>query len=192
MNAPHEVRRERAWLAIGALVGVIVAGAIIAVLVIMGNKGGTPPARQLPATTASASGAVAGAPVGTTRDDSLRIAEEAAPALNTLDYKTLQQGLDRWEALATAPLLDELKSKRAGLASTVEKAKTASTAKVLAAAVSKVSLDASSADVLVLVEVKTTDAKNASTVKQLRQRLTVAQTAQGWKISAIATIEPAG
>jgi hypothetical protein len=186
-----DARRERAWLAIGALVGVILAGVIIALLIVMGNKGATPPTRPLPSTTRSASGA-AGAPIGAGRDDSLRTAEEAAVTLNTLDYKAVQQGLDRWEAVATTPLLDQLRTRRAEAAATAEKAKTASTAKVLAAAVSKVNPDASSADVLVVVEVTTTDAKNATSTKQLRERLSVLQTAQGWKISAAAIIQPAG
>lgn len=192
MTAPDpQARRERTWLVIGALAGVLVAGVIVALLIVAGNKGATPPTRPLPSTTRSASGP-AGAQLGTARDDSLRAAEEAAVTLNTLDYKAVQQGLDRWEALATTPLLDQLRSRRADAAATVEKAKTASTAKVLAAAASKVNPDASSADVLVVVEVTTTDAKNASTTKQLRERLSVLQTAQGWKISAATVVEPAG
>jgi hypothetical protein len=181
--------RERAWLAIGALVGVIVAGAVIGVLIVLSGGHGTPPARPLTSSTAS-SGAVAEAPVGTARDDSLRVAEEAGITLNTLDYRTAAQTLDAWEALATGSLLDDLRAKRAETASAVAKSKTTSTAKVLAVGVSKVAPDATSADVLVAVQVTTTEAKGAPTTKLVRDQLTVMQTAQGWKISAVTLIEP--
>jgi Mce-associated membrane protein len=181
-------RREQVWLIAGALAGVIVAGVIVALLIVSGSRGGSPPARP---TTAGSStgGAQSGVPFGTSRDDSLRAAEEAAVTLNTLDYKNVQPGLDRWEAVAAGPLLDQLKARRPDAASTAEKAKSASTAKVLVAAVSKISPDASSAEVLALVEVTVTDSKGTTT-KQVREKLGVIQTAAGWKISAISPVEP--
>jgi Mce-associated membrane protein len=188
VTAP-ESRRERIWLIAGAALGVLVAGLIVGFLVVSGNKTGTPPTG--PQLTLTPSGASAAAPIGTTRDDSLRTAEEAAIALNTLDYRSAEQGLEKWESLATAPLLDELKADHAAAASRVEKAKTNSAAKVLGAAVSKVAPDGSSADVLVVVQVSIMDAKGASTSKQIRERLTVTQTATGWKISAMQVVEPA-
>ncbi|MFL6141517.1 MAG: hypothetical protein ACJ72N_06565 [Labedaea sp.] len=185
-----ESRRERVWLIGGTALGVLFAGLIVGLLVVSGNKTGTPPTGQLP--TVTRSGVSAAAPIGTARDDSLRTAEEAAIALNTLDYRAAQQGLEKWESLATAPLLDGLKAGHAAAASSVEKAKTNTAAKVLGAAVSKVAPDGSSADVLVVVQVTVMDTKGASTSKQVRERLTVTQTATGWKISAVQAIEPPG
>jgi len=181
-------RREQVWLIGGALAGVLVAGVIVALLIVSGSRGGKPPARPTPAGSSS-SGAQSGVPVGTNRDDSLRAAEEAAVTLNTLDYKSIQPGLDRWEAVAAGPLLDQLKARRSDAASTAEKAKSSSTAKVLVAAVSKIAPDASSAEVLALVEVTVTDSKGTTT-KQVREKLGVIQTAAGWKISAISTVDP--
>jgi Mce-associated membrane protein len=181
-------RREQIWLISGALAGVIVAGVIVALLIVSGSRGGSPPARPTTAGSSS-SGGQSGVPFGTNRDDSLRAAEEAAVTLNTLDYKTVQPGLDRWEAVAAGPLLDQLKTRRSEAASTAEKAKSASTAKVVVAAVAKISPDASSAEVLALVEVTVTDSKGTST-KQVREKLSVIQTAAGWRISAISTVEP--
>ena len=54
-----------------------------------------------------------------------------------------------------------------------------------------VAQDATSADVLVAVQVFTTDQKG-STAKLVRDRLTITQTAQGWKISAVTVVEPGG
>jgi Mce-associated membrane protein len=182
-------RREQVWLIGGALAGVIVAGVIVALLIVSGSRGGNPPARSTTAGSSTGGGAQSGVPFGTNRDDSLRAAEEAAVTLNTLDYKTVQPGLDRWEAVAAGPLLDQLKARRSEAASTAEKAKSVTTAKVVVAAVAKISPDASSAEVLALVEVTVTDSKGTTT-KQVREKLGVIQTAAGWKISAISTVEP--
>jgi Mce-associated membrane protein len=185
----EEERRRSLWLASGTLAGVVVAVLVIAVLLISGNKGDAPPAA--PPSTAS-DAATSGPTLAADRDESMRFAEEAVVILNTLDYRTAQQGLDRWESVATAPLLDQLRTRRAEAASTAEQTKTASTAKVLAAALSRFSPDASGADVLAAVEVTTVDEKGAPTVKTLREKFTLLNTGQGWKVSAVAVVEPAG
>jgi Mce-associated membrane protein len=185
-NEPNE-QREQTWPAVGALAGVIVGGVLIAVLIVLTSGKSGPPGRPVTSTPGTP-GAAAGPPVGTARDDSLRIAEEAGITLNTLDYRTAARTLDAWEALATGPLLDELKAKREETMSSATKAKAASSAKVLAAGVSMVAQDATSADVLVAVQVSTTDQKG-STTRLVRDRLTITQTAQGWKISAVTVVD---
>jgi Mce-associated membrane protein len=184
--------REQVWLSVGAIVGVMLAGVLVTVLLVTGNQ--SSPA-QLPASSPSSTAVTTtseGGQVATARDASLKAAEEAAVVLNTLDYHNADRGLTQWESVATSPLLDELKGKHAQNVDDVEKARTTSTAKVLAAAVSRVAADASSADVLVSVEVTVADSKGASTVKLLREKITMTSIGDGWKVSAIAMIEPAG
>jgi Mce-associated membrane protein len=192
----QEPRQERVWLAAGALIGVVVAGVVVAVgLVLSGDDGAPTGGAPVPPTSQSVSVPAAdpAAGMGVARDESLRAAEEAVAVLNTLDYHTAaQEGLNRWESVATGALLEELRAKRAETSSTVSKAKTSTTAKVLAAAVSRLAQDGSSADVLASVEVTQTDARGNPTVKQVREKLTMTRTGDGWKVSAISTVEPAG
>ncbi len=184
--------REQVWLSVGAIVGVVLAGVLVVVLLVTDNQS-TPaqiPANSPSPTTATTTGE--GGQLATARDASLKAAEEAAVVLNTLDYHNAEQGLTQWESVATSPLLDELKGKHAQNVDDVEKARTTSTAKVLAAAVSRVAADTSSTDVLISVEVTVADSKGASTVKLLREKVTMTSTGDGWRVSAIAMIEPAG
>jgi Mce-associated membrane protein len=188
----EEPRREQLWLSVGAIIGVVLAGVFVAVLLVTSNQSG--PA-QIPASSPSSTSAPAtgeGGQVATARDASLKAAEDAAVVLNTLDYHNAEQGLTQWESVATGALLDELKGKHAEHVDDVEKARTTSTAKVLAAAVSRVAADTSSAEVLISVEVTVTDSKGTPTVKLLREKVTMTQTGEGWKVSAITTIEPTG
>jgi Mce-associated membrane protein len=191
-----EPRQERVWLAAGALIGVIVAGILVTVgLLLSSDDGSPPPAAPVSPTSqpATVSAADPASSIGNARDESLKAAEQAVVVLNTLDYRiAAQEGLDRWESVATGALLEELRAKRAETSSTVSKAKTSTTAKVLAAAASRVAQDGSSADILVSVEVTVTDARGTPTVKQVREKLTMTRTGDGWKVGAISTVEPAG
>jgi hypothetical protein len=187
----QHARQERVWLSAGALVGVVVAAIVIGVLVLAGNGGGgTSPSAPTPAGTASVD---PGAAVATARDESLKAAEAAVIVLNSLDYHNTADSLNKRESLASAPLLDELRSKRGETATAAEKNKISSTAKLLVAAVSKVSQDNSSTEVLASVEVTVTDPKAAApTVKQLRQKLTMIHIGDGWKTSTFANVDAPG
>lgn len=182
-------RQERVWLSAGALVGVVVAGLAVAIVVLTGKGGGSNPAAPPLSSTTAAPPVGTGQALASARDESLKAAEDAVVVLNTLDYHSAASDLTHQESVATAPLLDELKARHDATAANAEKAKTVSTAKVLAAAVSKIAQDNSSAEVLVSVEVTVTDPKGPN-VKQLRQKLTMLHTGEGWKTSALATVEP--
>jgi Mce-associated membrane protein len=188
-----EEPRERLWLVAGALVGVIVAGVLIGVFVLTGDNDPGVPASRVPRPSTPAGPATADAGrISAARDESLRAAEAAAVVLNTLDHRDVRLGLERWESVATNPLLDELSAKRAETLAAVQKAKTTSTAKVLAAAVSRVAADNLGTEVLVAVEVTVVDANGDSAVSQIRQKLGMVQTGMGWKVSALTRVEPLG
>ncbi|HEV2782313.1 MAG TPA: hypothetical protein VGX25_23220 [Actinophytocola sp.] len=183
----REERRERTWLLAGALIGALAAGLLLAVFLVIGNAGAPSPGSR-PATSSGSSIP----PVVGVRDESLAAAEQAAVVLNTLDFRTVEQGLDAWEKIATTPLLEELRAKRAETAAEVQRARTATSAKVLSAAVAKIAIDNSGTEVLLLVEVTTTDAKGAATVTQVREKLGMLATGQGWQVTSRVVVEPAG
>jgi len=181
-------RQERIWLSAGALVGVIVAGLAIAVIVLTGSRGGSNSGG--PSTQGRSTAANPGQAVAVARDESLRAAEEYVIVLNSLDYRNAAENLNRWESVSSSPLLDELRSKRTDIGTNAEKNKVVTTAKLLFGAVSKISPDNSSAEVLVAVELTVNDNKGAPTVKQVRQRLTMIHIGEGWKASTFANVEP--
>jgi hypothetical protein len=190
MSVPEEPKQERVWVAAGALVGVIVAGIVIGVLIFLqggGDDGGV----RAPVAPPSTRAATAGTPadLAKARDDALKAAEESLVTLNTVDSKAAQAGIDRWEAVTTSPLLEELKTKHAENLALYSGGKLSSSAKVLSSAVSRITGDGSSADVLVYLEVSTTDTKGSAT-KQVREKAVMLQTAGGWKLSVRTTIQP--
>lgn len=180
-------RQERVWLSAGAVIGVIVAGLVIAVVVLTGNPDGDASSGAPP--TAGSSSVNPGAAVAAARDASLRAAEEDVIVLNTLDYRNTAENLNRWESVASTPLLDELRSKRTDTANAAEKTKTTTTAKLLFAAVAKLSPDNSQAEVLASVELTITDPKGPPTVKQVRQKITMIHIGDGWKASGFTNVE---
>lgn len=182
-RSPYD-RQERVWLSVGAVIGVIVAGLAVAVVVLTGNRGG---AGGSPGSGSSANAASPAEAVTRARDESLAAARDAVVVLNSLDYHSAAGDLTHWESVAAAPLLDELKAKRAENTSNAEKTKSVATAKVLDSAVAKIADDNSTSEVLIFVEVTVTDPKGPS-VKQVRQKLTMLHTGDGWKTSAMSTL----
>jgi Mce-associated membrane protein len=190
----QDERQERFWLSAGALIGVVVAAIAVGVVVLGGSRGGgASPAASAASAPTETSSPDPGAAVAAARDESLKAAEADVILLNSLDYHNTADGLNKWESVASAPLLDQLRSKRGDVAAAAEKNKTTSTARLLNAAVSQISQDNSSTEVLASVEVTVNDAKAATpTVKQLRQKLTMIHIADGWKASTFATVDAPG
>lgn len=192
MTTPEEPSesRERVWVAAGALVGVVVAGVVLAVTVLLSSKSSPAPTEYTPGSSSTSTSGGPATKTAAIRDESLKAAESAVVVVNTLDYKALDQGLDQWESVAASPLLDDLKAKRGEASTAATKAKSSSTAKLLAAAVATIAADGNSTDVLASVEVTTTEPKGGPAVRQLRFKLTMSATPQGWKLSAVTPVEP--
>ncbi len=184
-----EPRQERVWLAAGSLIGVIVAGVVIVALVV--SQGGDGGDTRGPVTAPTTTSATSDVPeqLARARDDALKAAEEGVLALHTLDPKTAQDSITRWESVSTSPLLELLRIKHAENVALYSGSKTSISGKVIASAVARMAGDGSSADVLLHVEVSTTDAKG-TTVQQKREKATMIQTADGWKVSVHLPIEP--
>ncbi|MFC4911606.1 hypothetical protein [Actinomadura gamaensis] len=119
------------------------------------------------------------------RDQVLRTAEQEVVNLNTLDYSRIDQGLSLWQDSTTAELYDQIVQGRQQLATSVTKAKTVSTAKILESGITELDSDAGKAGVMVAVRVTvaTPDGKSSASIRRLSGQLT--RTSAGWKLSAL-------
>ncbi|MCP2334827.1 Mce-associated membrane protein [Actinomadura rupiterrae] len=119
------------------------------------------------------------------RDQVLRTAEQEVVNLNTLDYNHIDQGLSLWQDSTTAELYDQIVQGRQQLATSVTKAKTVSTAKILESGITELDSDAGKAGVMIAVRVSvaTPDGKSSASIRRLSGQLT--RTSAGWKLSAL-------
>lgn len=123
-----------------------------------------------------------------TRDDVLRVGQQAVANFNTLDYHDVKTGIDRWQASATGPLLDEITKDRGSYEQQIADAKTVSKAKVVDAAVTELDLHAGTARVIVFVDKTVTPATGQPADKRDRFQGELTRTTSGWKLSAIGQV----
>lgn len=126
--------------------------------------------------------------VRTARDDALAAAGDGVVVMNTLDYRHLDAGLDRWAEVTTGSLHDEVVSGRAQSEQAIAAAKSVTKAEVLFAAVKEVDERAGSATVLVALHVDVSTGGAAPTAKYMRIQATLLRTGQGWKLDGIAQV----
>ncbi|MFF7877993.1 nuclear transport factor 2 family protein [Streptomyces californicus] len=119
------------------------------------------------------------------RDDALAAGEQAVQNMNTLDHKTLEQGLDSWEQSTTGDLHRQLVDGRDAFARQITEAKTVSTAKVLSGAVTELDERAGRAGVMVALRVTVTAPEGEPVVKESRLIGSLTRTSEGWKLSAL-------
>jgi len=129
-----------------------------------------------------------------TRDDVLRIGQQAIANFNTLDSGHADEGLKRWEASATGSLLDEITNNYASYVQRAQDAKMVSTAKILDGAVTELDLHAGKAMVIAAVDITVTPAGGQAVDKRNRFQGELTRTTAGWKLSNISAVavSPAG
>ncbi|MBN9098297.1 MAG: hypothetical protein J0I49_09355 [Pseudonocardia sp.] len=122
------------------------------------------------------------------RDAALVAAQQAAVALNTLNYKDVDNGLNQWEQVSTGSVLDEFKQNRAEYAKAVGDSKRATVATVPSAAVSELDERAGIARVLVGVDVTVTPEGQQPTLTRQRLQMEMTRTDAGWKVSKLSPV----
>lgn len=119
------------------------------------------------------------------RDTVLRAAEQGVQNMNTLDYRTVDQDLARWEDSSTGDLREELVRGRAQFAAQVRQARTVTTAKILDGAVTELDDRAGKAGVIVALQITVTPERGSATTKQSRMRAQLTRTGGAWRLSAL-------
>ncbi|MFJ7624987.1 nuclear transport factor 2 family protein [Streptomyces sp. NPDC097595] len=120
-----------------------------------------------------------------TRDEVLAAGEQAVQNMNTLDHARIDEGLDSWEDSTTGDLHQQLVDGRGGFVKQIQEAKTVSTAKVMAGAVTELDDRAGKAGVMVALRVTVTAPKGKPAVKESRMLGQLTRTPDGWKLSAL-------
>jgi Mce-associated membrane protein len=119
------------------------------------------------------------------RDQVLQAGEQAVQNFNTLDYRTVGQGLRLWEQSSTGALHSEITSGAAQFEQQIKQAKTITTAKILDGALTSLNAHAGTAAIIVAVQLTVVRPHAAESVKQTRLDGVLTRTAAGWKLSAL-------
>ncbi|GAA2829686.1 hypothetical protein [Crossiella cryophila] len=129
---------------------------------------------------------------GVERDAALAAGQRAVVELNTLDHREVEAGLARWREVATGTLLDELAQNREQHARDIKAARTATTARLLSAALTTVDGHAGAATLIAAVEV--TVARDGAQPSTQRSRLSaeLTRTAAGWRVGRLQTMGVGG
>ena len=130
-----------------------------------------------------------GAQAAAMRDEALSAARQIAVNLQSLDYHSVDKGLDVWEASATGPLLDEFRKNHAQYADDIRKLQISTRARLVDVALTDLDRFAGKARALAAVDVTSTQTVNGNpsppVTKQVRMQLDLMGTSDGgWKATA--------
>ncbi|HTF53011.1 MAG TPA: hypothetical protein VK735_36660 [Pseudonocardia sp.] len=124
----------------------------------------------------------------TARDSALQAARQLAVTLQTVDPARPEESMQAWQASATGLLLQKLRTDNDKYLNDLKKAPSTSQASVVDAALTALDADAGTATVITALDVRQSALVNgvagAPTVRQLRVKLTLSRTDQGWKVSS--------
>lgn len=122
------------------------------------------------------------------RDQALQAGEQAVLNFNTLDYRTVGQGLKLWEQSSTGSLHNEVVAGQASFEQQIEQAKTITTARILDGALTGFNVRSGTASVIVALQVTVTPARGQAATKQSRLAGELTQTPSGWKLSSLGQV----
>jgi Mce-associated membrane protein len=125
------------------------------------------------------------------RDQALQVGEQEILNLNTLDYRTVHQGLAIWLASSTGRLHHYFTANEAAFAQDVIKTKAVTTARILDAALTRLNAAAGTATIIAAVEVTVIPQAGRPTIKTESEQGQLIRTPDGWKLSFL-TIPPSG
>jgi Mce-associated membrane protein len=122
------------------------------------------------------------------RDQALREGEQAILNFNTLDYRTVAQGLRLWEQSSTGALHGQIVAGQASFEQQIKQAQTVTTARILDGALTGLNLRAGTAKIIVALQLTVTPAHGSATSKQNRLAGQLTWTTAGWKLSTLSQV----
>lgn len=127
-----------------------------------------------------------------TREAVLAAATQAVQNLNTLDYRSVSDGFGLWQQSVTGDLATELTQGKDQFESQVVSARSVSTARVLAAAVTE--LDVRQGEASAMLEVRLTVQAGADkpVTKDSPELAELTRTPSGWRLSGLRAASLAG
>lgn len=121
----------------------------------------------------------------TARDEVLAAGRTQVATLTTLDYHDIDAGIDKWLAVSTGGLRDELAATDTATREQLAANATVATGRVLDAAVSELDTRAGSAKLLVSVEISTAKDGSPPSAKRNRFVAGMSHVDGEWKLSAL-------
>lgn len=127
------------------------------------------------------------------REEVARVAQEEIKTFHSLDYRKVDEGLDRWVNASTGSLRDEVNARRETSKKAIEQARTITEASILSDqgsgrlgfAVNELNVREGTATVMAGVKVMVTEEGKDPVPKQMRILATLQRTDAGWKLNAI-------
>jgi Mce-associated membrane protein len=129
-----------------------------------------------------------GAALATDRDTAILAGQQAITNFNTLDYRDMDGGLDRWERSATGALLDQIRAGRVQSGQAIRAARTTTTGRVVQAALPSFDDQGGKAQIIAVVETIVTPENAAPVTKRNRFLGELTRADSGWKLSALQTV----
>jgi Mce-associated membrane protein len=122
------------------------------------------------------------------RDQVLRAGRQEVAALHTIDYRTVNTGLNTWLNATTGQLNTELHRNLAASRTQLTKQQATTTGTVTAAAVTAVDRHAGTAQLIATVTIQVTRAGAKPSTDRNRYQATLARTPSGWKLSTLISL----
>ncbi|WP_447004525.1 hypothetical protein ACRAKI_33815 [Saccharothrix isguenensis] len=126
------------------------------------------------------------------REEVLRVGQVGIANFTTLDYRKVDEDLDRWIETSTGDLRGEVERDRATRKKQIEDAKTVTASRVLDAAVTELDARAGNAHLIAVVETTVTPEGGQAVKKVNRYQTDLVRTDAGWKLSALGPVAAGG
>ncbi|MEU4444425.1 nuclear transport factor 2 family protein [Actinosynnema sp. NPDC050801] len=122
------------------------------------------------------------------REEVLRVGQVGIANFTTLDYKKVDEDVDRWLDSATGELRSEIEDGRDERRKQIEDAKSVTVSRVLDASVTELDSRAGKAHLIAVVETTVTPEGGQPVRKINRYQMDLTRTDAGWKLSALGPV----
>jgi Mce-associated membrane protein len=122
------------------------------------------------------------------REEVLRVGQVGIANFTTLDYKKVDEDLNRWLESSTGELRAEIEDGRDKRKKQIEDAKSVTVSRVLDAAVTELDARAGTAHLIAVVETTVTPEGGQAVKKINRYQTDLSRTDAGWKLSALGPV----
>ncbi|GAA2663732.1 MULTISPECIES: nuclear transport factor 2 family protein [Actinosynnema] len=126
------------------------------------------------------------------RDEVLRVGQIGVVNFTTLDFREVDEDLDRWLDSSTGDLRREVEEGRETRREQIEQARTVTTSRVLDAAVTELDARAGTAALIAVVETTVAPEGGQPVKKTNRYRTALIRTDAGWKLAALGPVAAGG
>ncbi|MBB5954831.1 Mce-associated membrane protein [Saccharothrix tamanrassetensis] len=126
------------------------------------------------------------------REEVLRVGQVGIANFTTLDYKKVDEDLNRWLDSSTGELRTEIETGRDSRRKQISDARTVTVSRVLDAAVTDLDTRAGKAHLIAVVETTVTPDGTQPVKKVNRYQTDLTRTDAGWKLSALGPVAAGG